>query len=149
MDLRAEGSASIVGVRIIDNDHREIAEAIQQLQADTVPGEDRGRARSLLNRLRHFTLAHFALEEGMMAATRYPKLAIHRFHHQRMVEQMGALLARFHEAHPALQHDALACLLRWHNSHVRNHDLHYGLWLDGTTKRQEPTQEFSFRKRAE
>jgi len=131
MDLRTEGSASVVGVRILDSDHREIADAILDLQTAAVERADRGRIRSLLKRLRHFTLTHFALEEGMMAATRYPKLAMHRFHHQRMAEQMRALLSRFDGTHPVLQQDALGCLSEWHTTHVQHDDLHYGHWLDG------------------
>jgi hemerythrin-like metal-binding protein len=134
MDLRTEGSALVVGVRILDSDHREIADAILDLQTAAAVQEDSGRIRKLLNRLRHFTLAHFALEEGMMAATRYPKLAMHQFHHQRMAAQMRALLSRFDGSHPVLQHNALSCLSEWHDAHVEKDDLQYGHWLDGTTR---------------
>jgi len=135
MDLRTGNSESIVGVRILDCDHREITEAILELQESAATQQDRGRVSSLLNKLRHFTSVHFALEEGMMAATRYPKLALHRLHHQRMMEHMRKLLPRFDGAHPVLQNEALGCLAEWHTSHVQSDDLHYGHWLNGAPKK--------------
>ena len=91
---------------------------------------DPRRTSSLLSKLAEFTLTHFALEEGMMAATKFPGMALHRLHHQRLAEHAAALASRHKRGGLVLDSDSLSFLLELHANHVQQDDLHYGLWLN-------------------
>ncbi len=119
-----------VGVRILDCDHRQMAETIMELQVEIAAGRRRGQAGLLLTRLAGFALVHFALEESMMAAAKYPGLDLHCLSHQRMMRQIRAMTLRRAGAGYA-QGDCSLCLpVDWHSTHIENDDLDFGLWLN-------------------
>ena len=134
VDLTNGNGTLSVGVRILDCDHREQAEAIDELQLAVMRGEDRNRTSLLLQRLADFTLSHFALEEGMMAATKYSGLAAHHLHHQRMMECLNAIQLRHKRDGMTMNDQALGYLQELHSTHVQSDDLHYGLWLNQVDK---------------
>lgn len=119
-----------VGVRILDCDHREMSETIMEIQANDLAGRERSRSHSLLRKLARFTLVHFALEEGMMAAAKYPAMALHSLRHQRMIEQLQATVARYSRRGLILNGPSLGLLDAWHSGHVVRDDLDFGLWLN-------------------
>jgi hemerythrin-like metal-binding protein len=119
-----------VGVKMLDCDHRMLFETIKELQTAAASDSDPRRTSSLLRKLADFTLTHFALEEGMMLATKFPGMAQHRLHHQRITEQVAALASRYNQNDSALDSQSLSILSDLHADHVRQDDLHYGLWLN-------------------
>ncbi len=124
-----------VGVTILDCDHREMSETINELRTASVRDQDRRRIVQLLRKLADFSLTHFALEEGMMAATRYPGMALHRLHHQQMIERLNAVASQYKRGDLALNHQILGLLSHWHTIHTESDDLHYGLWLNAVGRR--------------
>jgi len=135
MDLTVRSHKLSVGVRLLDCDHRMLFETINEIQAAAAKVEDRRRTGTLLRRLAGFTQTHFELEEEMMAATRYPGLARHRRDHQRMMDQMKALVSRHSRRALPLDREALSILSKLHATHVQDGDLRYGLWLNETSER--------------
>ena len=134
MDLTNRNGTLSVGVKILDCDHREMSEAISELHAAAVTGKDRSRTGLLLRKLAHFTLTHFALEEGMMGATRYPGMAMHRLNHLSLMGHLGTLISLHDRDGLTLNPNSLGFLHEWHTAHVQNDDLHYGLWLNQVDK---------------
>jgi hemerythrin len=118
-----------VGVRLLDLDHRELAIVIGELRAAVFKNQDRSLTGPLLHKLTDFSQTHFGLEEGMMSATRYPRLKEHCANHQQMMEQLGALVERCEQSDAALNGQALNFLTEWHTLHLENHDLSFGHWL--------------------
>ncbi len=121
-----------VGVKILDCDHREMAEALYEIQAAVTADADPRRSASLLRKLAEFSLTHFALEEGMMAATRFPGLARHRLEHHRILEQMRAFVSLHRRSDLTLDRNSLRFLAELHAAHILQDDLRYGLWLNET-----------------
>ena len=134
MNLPTSSGEVSVGVKMLDCDHRALFETIKELQAAASVDVDPRRTSSLLCKLADFTLTHFALEEGMMAATKYPGLDLHRLHHQRLTEQVATLVSRHKQGGQALDSDSLSFLSELHADHVQQDDLHYGLWLNAIGK---------------
>jgi hemerythrin len=130
LDVTAGNDDMSVGVKILDCDHREMTEALYEMQRELTAGEDPRRSESLLRKLANFSLTHFALEEGMMLATRYPGLARHRLNHRRMIERMKALVSRHRRGGLTLDRNSLSFLSELHTTHIQQDDLHYGLWLN-------------------
>lgn len=128
MEFTTESGELSVGVKMLDCDHREMLQAIHDLHAATM--QDRSLTGPLLRRLADFTLTHFALEEGMMHATKYPGITLHRLHHQYLVGELKALIASHQQRELALTPSSLSSLSAWHAEHVHQDDLHYGIWLN-------------------
>jgi hemerythrin len=130
LDLTKSNGELSVGVKMLDCDHRALFEIINELQTAAASDSDPRRTSSLLHKLAEFTLTHFALEEGMMVATKYPEMDLHRLHHQRITEQVAALASRYNQDDNALDSQSLSVLSDLHADHVQQDDLHYGLWLN-------------------
>lgn len=130
MNLTAANNVLGIGVRILDCDHREISETLSELRTALLKEEDRSRTFALLRKMAKFTLLHFTLEEGMMAATKYPAVALHSLNHQRLIRQIEALVFRFSRGSASINEQSLGFLTELHAAHVENHDLEYGLWLN-------------------
>ena len=128
MAFITESGELSVGVKMLDCDHREMSQAIHDLHAATM--QDRSLTGPLLRRLTDFTLTHFALEEGMMHATKYPGIALHRLHHQYLIGELKALIACHQQKDSALTPSLLRSLSAWHAEHVHQDDMHYGIWLN-------------------
>jgi hemerythrin len=134
MNLPTSNGELSVGVKMLDCDHRVLFETIKELQAAAGSDADPRRTNSLLFKLADFTLTHFALEEGMMLATKYPGMDLHRLHHQRLTEHVAVLASRHNRGSLALDSEALSLLSELHADHVHQDDLHYGLWLNAIGK---------------
>jgi hemerythrin len=134
MDLTSSNDEMSVGIKILDCDHREMTEAIYEIQAVVSADLDPGRSASLLRKLAGFSMTHFALEEGMMAATRYPGLARHRLEHHRIAEQLRAFASLHRRSDLTLDHNSLRFLAEMHAAHIQQGDLRYGLWLNKARK---------------
>ena len=130
MDSMTNKGELSVGVEMLDCDHRALLEIIKELQTVTASDVDPRRTGSLLSKLADFTLAHYALEEGMMAATEFPGMALHRLQHQLIAEHVAALASRYNRDGLGLDSHSLSFLSKLHDNHVRNDDLQYGRWLN-------------------
>jgi hemerythrin len=128
----AHHPASSVGVRLLDCDHREMGEILRELSSNVASGKPMQDTARLLKAIRQITLTHFAMEESMMLATRYPGLAVHRLQHLWLVEQTEALALRARKQCLYPGDQLLAFLTGSHLSHVHHSDNQYGSWLAQT-----------------
>jgi hemerythrin len=135
MALTTSDDQLSVGVKMLDCDHRTLFDTIHELSDLAATNEDPRRTTSLLRKLAQFTMTHFALEEGMMVATKYPGLTRHRLNHQHMIEQINALAAVQSSAGTPLDLQSLSLLAELHERHIQSDDLHYGCWLNEVSKR--------------
>ncbi len=125
LDWRAE---MVIDHGVLDDDHRQTHELIRRFLA--LPGDDdqRARATALLERLRDLSLQHFAREEKVQMAIRYPLLDEHRAQHRRMIlllseiiEQVEARESAFSFGYAKSKADQL--LPFWFMEHLAKADL--------------------------
>lgn len=128
MSASSDRCDAIVGIRLLNVDHREIEGLIDELHA-LLAGSDKGRIINILRKLSGFVRTHFALEEGMMSATEYPNLAAHRHHHQSLLIQLDSFISLYLKGRLALTPGALSFLFAWYSAHSRNDDAQYADWL--------------------
>jgi hemerythrin-like metal-binding protein len=131
LEFIKNGGVRSVGLGILDRDHQEMSETIWEVQTDLATGTLRSRNHAVLNRLSILTLAHFALEEAMMAAVKYPNLAAHQLRHQMMIREMNALVSMRNRARLEMNSHTQWFMSEWHAAHVHGDDLEFGLWLNG------------------
>ena len=129
MSPMMERSDSSVGIRLLNVDHREMEDVINQLQVAIMVGRDRDWTIRLLRRLSDFTRTHFALEEGMMSATEYPNLAAHCGCHQQLLQQLDAYISLYLKGRLNPSRESLKFLFVWHATHSQVNDAHYADWL--------------------
>jgi len=130
LNFTTSSPAWSVGVTLLDCDHRTISEALFDLNEELSKGENRRRIATLLRNFRRFNRNHFQLEESMMAATKFPGLALHRLHHKWLVDQMASLVADYTRGARHLDQSSLGFLSQAHSIHVQKDDLDFGEWLN-------------------
>jgi hemerythrin len=124
-----------VGVEAVDSEHRELAQAINELQAAVANDDQQGLTGPLLRKLAELTRAHFSSEEGLMTANKYPGMALHLFKHQYLIEQLDALQARVNRNGFKLTEHSLTFVRDWFNTHIQKEDLQFAVWLNDIGKR--------------
>jgi len=132
MNAIGESSHPSVGVKLLDRDHGYLEEILREIQFRAAAGFASGQAGVMLRKLAAHMRQHFALEEGMMLATRFPGTALHRLQHQLLLDEIDALAT--HRGRTALERNAqlLSLLAASHHTHIGSADLDYGLWLHAT-----------------
>lgn len=130
MLIASKGHELSIGVSILDSDHREISETLNELRSEALAGSRRGHVREILSKLEKFTLLHFALEEAMMTATHYPQIETHRSNHLRHIEQLNLLALKLDRDGVMPNREELSLLPQIHTGHIGKDDLRYGHWLD-------------------
>ena len=118
-----------IGVAAVDTEHRELIDAINDLEAAVVADGDRGRTIQLVARVAREARSHFASEETTMAAARYPGAALHALKHQRMADQIQAFLGRYSRDTSALNGHVLNFLRDSLALHVTSEDANFGRWM--------------------
>jgi hemerythrin-like metal-binding protein len=115
-----------VGFRAIDDEHRELFEAVRELESAMALNAETGVP---LKKLVSATAKHFANEEAMMRAAKYPGLALHAANHQRLMEKVQAFAARHGQGGVAVNQHSLKFLRDWLLHHIENDDERLGGWL--------------------
>lgn len=131
MNFVKRESESSMGIRLLDADHKEIAGLIGQLRASIEGNGDRRLARETLSRLAIVTRTHFALEEGLMASTKYPDYAPHRKCHQQLLQQLDGFISLYFKGELTIDRDSLGFLFVWFAAHSGSDDAQYAGWLAG------------------
>lgn len=121
-----------VGVRLIDNDHKQLVELVNDLHEQIAAGASHERVTTALAFLARYVKDHFAREEALMAEYGYPELAAHRLCHQNMAAKIHAL-QRVQRADPErLDPRKLLLFLReWLIHHILGADRKYVPYLHG------------------
>jgi hemerythrin len=128
-------SETSVGIEAIDREHRELAQAINELHAAIRKDDQQGLTGPLLRKVADLARAHFSSEEKMMTANKYPGVALHLFKHQYLMQQIEALLARVNRGGFKLNEFSLTFMHDWFNIHIHKEDAQFAVWLNDTGKR--------------
>jgi hemerythrin len=139
MNANEMRSYSGVGVKLIERDHDNLSEILSEIQFRITSGLASGKTSELVRKLAHHMQLHFALEEGMMTASRYPGIDLHRLQHQLLVDQVHILAKE--RGRGALERNAalLNFFAATHIKHMGHADLHYGIWLNAGSPRHKDT----------
>jgi hemerythrin len=84
-----------VGNQMIDNEHREIIDALNRFYADWISAQHHLDVEEELHRLSALVDAHFANEEELMTRRHCPTLVDHTLEHRQMQAELRAITASF------------------------------------------------------
>jgi hemerythrin-like metal-binding protein len=118
-----------VGFRGIDDEHKELFEAVRGIESTMTRNAEPAETAVLLTKLVAATGKHFASEEAMMRGAKYPGLALHAANHQRLMEKVEAFAARHGRSGVAVNQHAMSFLRDWLLHHIESDDARLGAWL--------------------
>ena len=129
MSLMTWNDRYSVGVKTIDQQHSGLFAIVNELHAAMIKGQAKNVVGSLLEKLIKYTVEHFAYEERMMAAAKYPGLVTHRAHHADLTRQVEDFMARYKRGDGAVNIELLQFLRDWLTRHIQQEDKQYGPFL--------------------
>ncbi len=117
------------GIRIIDEQHRELFRLVNDLRRMVQDGTERGTVADLLEQLVIFTKLHFDTEEALMGQYDYPDLSGHASEHASMLTSLRELLAKFHESHQTMAMLVPTFMEGWLRHHISDGDFGFKTFL--------------------
>lgn len=114
-----------VGIEEIDEQHKvlvgivnEMHDAIHEHKGAQVTGD-------ILQRLREYTVIHFAVEESLMRIFDYPDYEHHKASHQYLIEQIHALQEKVATGKHSISFELMHFLRIWLTKHIMEEDKKY------------------------
>ena len=113
------------GIPIIDEQHRRLFMALDQIQIAVVQESTREEIRGLVQALMADTREHFATEEAIMAHHGFPDLLAHIREHEMLMEKLEELGQRFEESEHSMAMYATTFMGGWLRHHISEGDFSY------------------------
>ncbi len=130
MALMTWNTSYSVGVKTLDSQHTVLFDILNDLHAAMLKGQAQTMTGPLLRKLVEYTRTHFAAEESMLTASRYPGLAEHRKKHADLIKQVEDYASRFERGEITLNLHLMNFLRDWLTNHIQKVDREYGPWLN-------------------
>lgn len=118
-----------VGVASIDKQHTVLFGLLNDLHAAMMNRQTQQTVGTILRRLLKYTHEHFAAEEAMMEAAKYPGLTRHRAIHRDLTRQVEEFVARFERGEGTVNIQLLTFLRDWLTQHIQRTDKEYSSCL--------------------
>lgn len=118
-----------VGVKTLDDQHRGLFQALNDLHASMMKGQSASMTADLLQTLVKYTMSHFAAEEGLMKAAKYPGLTEHLAEHRALTAKVEDFVARFQRGEVSMNVPLLNFLREWLTTHIQKEDKDYAPFL--------------------
>jgi len=119
------------GHAAIDEQHRSLVEILNRLHLAMKQGKGKDELEGILVFLQDYTVNHFAMEERLMAAHRYPGAGQHRRLHAELLAQLGELVARYQAGSTLLTLPVMNFLEDWLVGHIQDEDCRFAQALRG------------------
>lgn len=120
-----------VGDHLLDEEHRQILDIINDLYMAIESGNDQGRFQDVLDRLTDYTVNHFDHEERVMRGCGYPEFEAHREMHVEMRRRTRELKA---PPDVIAAQELLQFVKNWWVRHIQNRDKAYAPYLDAVAR---------------
>jgi diguanylate cyclase (GGDEF)-like protein/hemerythrin-like metal-binding protein/PAS domain S-box-containing protein len=119
-------TAHLTGVKIIDDQHRQIVQMVNDLNRSLEEGRDDAELKNLFAALLAFTATHFATEEALMARYGYPQVDEHKKQHVNLVHELQVIAAEFTQG---AELRLLQSIKDWLLGHIQHADKPLGVYL--------------------
>jgi diguanylate cyclase (GGDEF)-like protein/hemerythrin-like metal-binding protein len=114
------------GYAEIDQQHRQLIALANKLNASISDGQTTEIIKRQFDELLLYTRFHFSTEERLMAQLAYPHQEEHKLSHQRLLEDLGHIMARLRQGSELI---ALQTIKDWLLGHIENADKPLGAHL--------------------
>ena len=114
-----------VGIPTIDEQHQELVNMLNRLFIAVSKREGTKAVAGILDALVDYTQTHFALEERLMEAAKYPDIAHHKLEHKKLIEKLDHLSKKFMLEEKPIYFELLSFLRTWLREHIQDCDKKY------------------------
>ncbi|HZV57616.1 MAG TPA: hemerythrin family protein [Sphingobium sp.] len=115
-----------IGVRAMNDDHKEILDAMNRIFDATKAGRTGDEINRLVERLGQVCVRHFRDEEAYMASIGFPGLTNHSLVHRALLERYAGHAAEIKAAGGRADEAFFHFLRHWLRSHIKGIDRKYG-----------------------
>ncbi len=119
-----------VGVKSIDDQHKELVRMVNHLAEAMQKGKGQDVLGPIFDGLVRYTVSHFAHEEKLMSEHSYPGAIDHKHQHADLKAQAGALQQKAKGGSPAVTMETLHFLKEWLLHHIKGTDKTFGAFLN-------------------
>ena len=120
-----------VGLKEIDDQHREYFRLVQNLAEHRSRGESREMVIEALDAMSEYVFLHFSTEDRIMKGMDYPQLMVHHELHAVFVHKLIEFNRDFRAEKCDLGEEMLTFLERWFVDHILSEDVKYVKYLKG------------------
>jgi hemerythrin len=119
------------GNRTIDDQHRRLIDAINNLQTAKLAGKGTSQLEELMVFLITYTIKHFRDEEALQIKYQYPDYSEHKGQHTDFKKQVDRLMAEIgaEGPSPALVDKVTELIGSWLFNHIKGHDFKCAAYL--------------------
>ena len=113
----------------IDADHQQLVTLVNQLHTATTSGTGQEVVEQILNELIAYTVGHLQREEHLMESMQFPNLAPHRIGHEKFMQKIHALKAKYDAGSISVASQLSTVLRDWLSLHIRRSDKEIKVFL--------------------
>ena len=122
----------LVGVKEIDDQHKKLVKAIDQLMEACMQGKGRSAIEETLKFTVSYTKEHFSDEEMLQAKYVYPGMAAHKLVHAKFIKEINAIYDEFGQTGPSISLTGKLnkTLVDWLINHITSEDKKLGEYIN-------------------
>jgi len=117
------------GVRILDGQHKLLADLLNTLSSAVIENGSSAALATALEDLIDGTKKHFALEERLMVAVSYTGYVRHKAEHDALIERILNVQLQIVEGRATINTALVAFFREWLTQHIREADARLGSFL--------------------
>lgn len=111
-----------LGVRVIDEHHRQLVDLLNKVYDDVTSGEPVSRIEVVLTELFDYATYHFSTEEEWMREMAYEGAADHTVQHIMFTDRLTDLVNGYHEGMEGMNSEIFSFLTHWLLDHILEAD---------------------------
>ncbi len=119
-----------VGIRLVDDQHRVLVDLVNELHAAMRARKSDAVLVGVLERLKEYTVKHFAQEEEYFDRYGYPETSAHKEAHRKLVQQVLDFEAALKSGKAKVTMDIMRFLKDWLVNHIMGTDKRYAPFLN-------------------
>ena len=119
-----------VGIKQIDDQHKQLITMINELNDAMLAGKGKEVLMTVLNKLASYCVSHFDVEEKLFDTHGYPETADHKEKHHKMTAKVTALIGEVQSGKSTVSIEVMNFLKNWLDKHIMETDKKYGPYLN-------------------
>ncbi|MCL2845592.1 MAG: bacteriohemerythrin [Chitinivibrionia bacterium] len=125
-----------VGVKKIDDQHRELIDRINAVTSMGVKSVSTEETLKTINLLGDYIVKHFNDEENLQIQSGYPDYAVHKKQHELLIAEYKKIKNAFEAEGPSIKFtlDLNKSLVEWIVRHIKSVDIKFGKYYNAQNK---------------
>jgi hemerythrin len=127
----------LVGIKVIDDQHKELIELTNTLYKGCLRGDEAAKAyfKEAIHSAVDYVKFHFAAEEKILEQVQYPELPEHKKHHESFVKKVIEDVKSFEGGKTFVPNEFVRYLKDWILTHIALMDKEYAVYIKNMKKK--------------